>query len=444
MKKSILVAMVAVLMLFAFTACDNQVPNMLPDEISYIEIEQVAPAVEGLAFDSSNFNIVIHSSNPGVADKVVSGRGYVNPTGDVNGTYAPEMTVAATYATVQASALSVNVLEITDVAVTGLPETVVQNSAIVSTDTLAAVVTLSDGSTLELDSDQFTINYSTASVTPTTGVGSEGTAVTVWVNMDRGTSVFTDNDAAKIVVTAKPDEKAPIKKGDVDKLEVLWTITGVDGKTRTSSDAAITVKAGESVSYAISGTKEAGLEDGETALALSKGNDYMLTLDTLSSIVGKTLAKENITGYKASESATAQAAYTATVTFVSDPEDANYGSGSVDSLTLSVTVEDNLVSVPTGGWIYDADSNQEADVLPANTAVTLVAGNITKTVKSIGGVDVKLVGTVIKDKASYAAAEVVANTPIKVEFKWGVDAAQSSTFTVTGTDTISIGVGSAN
>ena len=48
-KKSIFVVALAATMLVAFTACEQQVPNVLPDDVNYITIVQTEDAVEGKA-----------------------------------------------------------------------------------------------------------------------------------------------------------------------------------------------------------------------------------------------------------------------------------------------------------------------------------------------------------------------------------------------------------
>ena len=53
--KKVFIGVLAALMLFAFTACEQQIPNMLPDEVSYIEVNQLNPVLVGTAFDATNF-----------------------------------------------------------------------------------------------------------------------------------------------------------------------------------------------------------------------------------------------------------------------------------------------------------------------------------------------------------------------------------------------------
>ena len=58
MKKTILVAMIAVAMLFAFTACEQSVPTY--KNADYLTINQTAAFIEGQEFNANNFEVVVH------------------------------------------------------------------------------------------------------------------------------------------------------------------------------------------------------------------------------------------------------------------------------------------------------------------------------------------------------------------------------------------------
>ena len=293
MKKSILTIALAVMMLVAFTACEQQVPNVLPDDVNYITIVQTEDAVEGKAFDPSLFNVMVYSSNPNVAPVTVSGKGYVSLTDSEAKTFAPEQKVTATYAGKTASPLAVSVAEVLDVKVEGFPESVVKGASMLKTSTLTASVTLSNGTELELGADDYTIWYDVnANVT---AEDEEGTPVTAKVFFDidnAGTPVLSKTVAnLKVTKDTSNDPKA-IEKKEVDELSVKWTITGVDGKTRTEDTAEITVYAGESVTYTLYG----GIEEDETGRPLyeMKSGDYALSLDTLSNVIGKAFGANDI------------------------------------------------------------------------------------------------------------------------------------------------------
>ena len=58
MKKSILIGALAVMMLFAFTACEQQIPTY--KNVSYITVEQTGDFVVGQVFDASKFGVTVH------------------------------------------------------------------------------------------------------------------------------------------------------------------------------------------------------------------------------------------------------------------------------------------------------------------------------------------------------------------------------------------------
>ena len=221
MKKSILTIALAAMMLVAFTACEQQVPNVLPDDVNYITIVQTEDAVEGKAFDPSLFNVMVYSSNPNVAPVTVSGKGYVSLTDSSAKTFAPEQKVTAVYAGKTASPLAVSVAEVLDVKVEGFPESVVQNAAMLKTSTLTASVTLSNGTELELGADDYTIWYNVSAAV--TGEDEEGTPVTAKVFFDienTGTPVLSKTVAnLKVTRDTSTDPKA-IEKKEVDELSV--------------------------------------------------------------------------------------------------------------------------------------------------------------------------------------------------------------------------------
>ena len=448
MKKSILTIALAAMMLVAFTACEQQVPNVLPDDVNYITIVQTEDAVEGKAFDPSLFNVMVYSSNPNVAPVTVSGKGYVSLSDTSATTFAAGQKVNATYAGKTASPLAVSVAEVLDVKVEGFPESVVQNAAMLKTSTLTASVTLSNGTELELGADDYTIWYDVSAAV--TGEDEEGTPVTAKVFFDienTGTPVLSKTVAnLKVTKDTSNDPKA-IEKKEVDELSVKWTITGVDGKTRTENTNSITVYAGESVTYTLYG----GIADDDTNRPLyeMKSGDYALSLDTLSNVIGKAFGANDITGKTigTAPNTTTVQPYTATVNFVSDsPEDSNYEAGSVAPITLSVTVKDNIVSVPSGSWIWDSNGDGKADEIQAATAFSITTpAYITKTVKSVGGEDVKLVAATIKDRSSWTDKEVVAGSEIKVTFLWEVNSTDKGSYpsTIKGEDTVTIKVAAA-
>ena len=80
MTKKILVALIAVAMLFAFTACDTQSAN-IPQGVSYITIRQTADIIEGQPFNAGDFEVVLHDSN-GSEKGTIDGESIVTKDGD--------------------------------------------------------------------------------------------------------------------------------------------------------------------------------------------------------------------------------------------------------------------------------------------------------------------------------------------------------------------------
>lgn len=76
MKKSILIGALAVMMLFAFTACEQTPIDVIGKEVSFISVQQTGDFVEGQPFDASKFDLVVNYKNSAAPD-VVNGVGYV-------------------------------------------------------------------------------------------------------------------------------------------------------------------------------------------------------------------------------------------------------------------------------------------------------------------------------------------------------------------------------
>ena len=73
MKKTILVILIAVSMLFAFTACDNSIPTY--KDVSYITITQNSDFVKGMDLDSSKFTVNVYNTDNSVSQ--LDGNGVV-------------------------------------------------------------------------------------------------------------------------------------------------------------------------------------------------------------------------------------------------------------------------------------------------------------------------------------------------------------------------------
>ncbi len=92
MTKKVFIGVLAALMLFAFVACENQVPTYR--EVSYISVEKVQDVISGQPFVGSMVNVIVHYTDGGVES--VSGAGYVSADDSVDTTKA--FSVTAKYA----------------------------------------------------------------------------------------------------------------------------------------------------------------------------------------------------------------------------------------------------------------------------------------------------------------------------------------------------------
>ena len=79
--KKYFIGVLAALMLFAFTACDNSVPTVSYNDVSYVEVEQVKSFLEGDAATEDGFQIVVNYTS--ASPVVISGnKGNIKISGD--------------------------------------------------------------------------------------------------------------------------------------------------------------------------------------------------------------------------------------------------------------------------------------------------------------------------------------------------------------------------
>ena len=142
MKKCILIGALAALMLFAFTACDNQVQTFrIVDTISLVQSSAV---VEGTAADASDFTVTLVYTDGTSAQ--VSGVGYVTVTGD-------KATASVTNAygrKIESAPVSVEKSVVTSVEFSG-----VESISVVTGTTISKM----DDVTIEADEDNFAIAF---------------------------------------------------------------------------------------------------------------------------------------------------------------------------------------------------------------------------------------------------------------------------------------------
>ena len=129
MKKSILVILIAVSMLFAFTACE-QSAFQYPANVDYITVVQTKDFVDGDAFSASNFTVYAHDTNGGnnpVAGAKVelTGTNSTDSKLSASKSYTVQATLnVATSDTALTADCSVEVAALESYAITGAPSLV--------------------------------------------------------------------------------------------------------------------------------------------------------------------------------------------------------------------------------------------------------------------------------------------------------------------------------
>lgn len=346
MKKSILIGVLCALMLFTFAACESQVPNMLPDEVSYIEVAQSEPAVVGKAFDASIFSIIVHSTNPNVGDVTVPGTGYVEPTESAT-TFTAGMQVEATYAGKTSSPRTVETVTVVDATITGLPESVVVNKSVDKAD-LTVVAILSNGETMELADDDYDLSFTGNSV-------ASDVAVTLYINLDNDSSVKTITNRYTIDVVAAPTEPDATITG----INVLYSVSRNDSPVadlqNVDSLANADLYLGDVVTISVVATKS---DDTTTPLTYGTG--------TSASTVGDLYQAKNVQDITFGATTTVTVddkVHSATVVYYNDELSANPATDTVtvkagvDTLTGTVTVSQSD-TLPTANTVID-NSNIE-------------------------------------------------------------------------------------
>lgn len=167
MKKTILVGLIAIAMLFAFTACEQ--PSWPTNKsVNYISIEQVGDIVKGQAFDASDFEVVVHYTDS--STERLPGAGLV--TGDFSsGNAKVEATLKVVNADVKAEAYA-EFKTVTGITFDGAKATATGTTVTVEPETKDGTykVTLAyDGGTLVLDASDITLTYETLSTAAAEG-----------------------------------------------------------------------------------------------------------------------------------------------------------------------------------------------------------------------------------------------------------------------------------
>ena len=268
MKKSISAILVAALMLFAFTACEQQMPTYKVPTGLTISTTKTAYLV-GETLDASAFSGVVRYSD-GSSD-TLSGADLSlsfsaeNKDGKIA---ANANKVTATYGAANASGKANSVSAsttvygyyITSMTLGNLPETVAQSVSggdedqPISTEGVTATVVY-NGQTRELAAGEFTIGSLTIDTRTPTAEGADGTDIDVADVKVFGTTVLPTNiETGKAVVTAYVDDD-PDKVFDANKIKSI--AVGYLDEDDDFVTSGVTVYYGDSTSvFAVQATDE--------------------------------------------------------------------------------------------------------------------------------------------------------------------------------------------
>ena len=456
--KKVFIGVLAALMLFAFTACEQSMPSY--KQVEYVTLDQTQAFIENQPLSAEAFSVTVHYLD-GSLD-VFSGTGrvtFVNSTAE-GATAVPDATATANVYAKATVAGESDIIGIKTVKATAFTATVTANDVtrsyeqVGSTDEYApkeAAVTLNvTGATLTGDEnaswtlsatdvatkvsapndvkltseEQMAVGAVEKEVTLTlTGTEIKYTT-TVSVNVKAST---TDEHDPEYVA---PSSIAAIEMKDVTKLGVIWVNadqddflpSGDDGKTPakydvddvvTGATVSNTITVGETPAYTIVGL--AADMTGKAPIVLS-------TDSGLEAVSGATLDKtatdgSDVTGIKYDGADEATKALTATFNFVPENEagipnyDARFG------ITLNVTVEDKLADSQSSFELYyngekaeDEWTAAKIDVAKVSSTLTLNAKDFKGELTTVGKQFVEVSGSRLygNDKISYTKEELTA------------------------------------
>ena len=221
MKKTILTIMVAAMMLVAFTACEQQVPDLNGQVPTNAIITQTGTFVEGQMFDPTQFSVKLTYKNG--YTETVSGANLV--TLDSEDAYVvPGDTVSVNVTTIGGTSngqqmigqAQLNVKTIESVTVVA-PESVNEGADInsMAVKSLFTVTVNYDGGTIAVKPSEFKIVNLTTTSADTDPENPANDSVTIDVYLASGTKVAS-SDAFSVVVV-DPDAPAP------EDPEFTWT-----------------------------------------------------------------------------------------------------------------------------------------------------------------------------------------------------------------------------
>ena len=462
--KKVFIGVLAALMLFAFTACEQSMPSY--KQVEYVTLDQTQAFIENQPLSAEAFSVTVHYLD-GSLD-VFPGTGrvtFVNSTAE-GATVVPDATAkAGVYAKATVAGES-DIIGIKTVKATAFTATVTADDVtrsyeqVGSTDEYApeeAAVTLKvTGATLTgdenaswtLSATDITTKVSTPNDVKLSSeeqltVGAVEKEVTLTLT---GTEIKYTTTVSVNVKASTTDEHDPeyvagpvaITKNDVRKIGVIFA----DGVTANDFKAAnASTKAKYDISDIQTGTAKGTVVVGDSVeftligLADDMTNKlpYILVADDYKEVGTSTIPSTATTAANITDLVVGDAdpipALAATYQFKPAVDEDADNFAVEAKVTLSVTVKDRLDD-PTssltfaykGTWNEEEGTNTPTQVEPGK-ALTVFASEFSAYVQTEGDQWVKIVGDKIwgADKVSFTADEVKAGDTLKFNVSWKYD-----------------------
>ena len=433
--KKVFIGVLAALMLFAFTACEQSMPSY--KQVEYVTLSQEQNFIEGQPLSAAAFNVTVHYLDGSVED--FDGEGRVSFTGATNNAAATGVKAEVTFAGDFSDSINVKVVEPSAFTATVTAADVVRQYVAVSgsDDTYApkeAAVTLKvTGATLTGENASWTLTADEAekvvsvpsdvklSSAEQETVGAVSKEVTLTLTADETIEYKTTvsvNVKANTADENDPEYVDPstittIELKDVTRLGVIWeNATSADFLPSSDDDetpakydmddvvtgatVTNTITVGETPAYTI-----VGLASDMTGKA-----PIVLTVDAgqIKEATGATLAKEatdgsDVTGIKYGENEEATKALTASYSFIPQNEAGIPNYDARLTITLNVEVEDKLAGEQTSFELYYKGEKSEGewkaaeiDASKVTSTLTLSASDFKGELVTVGGQPVNVSG----------------------------------------------------
>ena len=321
MKKTILVSLIAVAMLFAFTACEQSMPTYR--NADYITVSQNTPIIKGEDFSASDFDVTVHYTDGSTS--VVNGNGIVKDTDWTNGA------VTASINTNLTANYTVEFVELVDCEISiALADDAEFTTSIKPTATANEVRYLTE------DVESITYTYETA--TYEVSDVSKYTAV-VAVDYDMLTTAGTYDVTANVYSDYTSASSVGTKIGEV---ATSVTVTPAPATTPTVTDV--------NLLYTVTRNGNAIATDVTTLPALYMGDKVDISLKTVATMNGEDASSSITSGNITLQSSTITKSF----------------SEGVLSLDVTGTAQSGTVYVNIDGTTY---AKPIANIVGANTVV---------------------------------------------------------------------------